>query len=110
MRPCAAGTGHHAGVGRSGIRRRKPKHRLPPPRSWEGYDAPPGMLWHEPGDAFDPSPLSPAGRALIGWRFVQSLSRGGRQRRPWLRIATKTVLVGMLLVLLAGYVVSALGG
>jgi hypothetical protein len=67
------------------------------------------MLWHPPGTDFEPSTSSPAGQALVGWRLLQSLARGGRRGRAWLAIATKVVLVGFLVLLVAGLVVSAVG-
>ena len=98
-------------MGRSGIRRRgrKGKGRRRPAPNWDGYDAPPGMMWSAPGDDFDPSSVSPAGSALIGWRLLRSLGWGGRNRRAWIRIATKVVLTGFLVLVLFGYVLSALG-
>jgi hypothetical protein len=67
------------------------------------------MMWPAPGEGFEPSTFSPAGRAVVGWRFLRSLAWGGRRRRPWLRLATRLVLIGFLALLALGYGLSAVG-
>lgn len=89
-------------MGSSGVRRRKRTRPLPPPRDWSGYDNPPGMMWHEGPTDFEPSPYSPAGRALIGWRMTRSLAWGGRHRRRWIRVAFRAWNIALLTLLAWG--------
>ncbi len=75
---------HTGDMGSSGIRRRKPAHRLPKVRDadlpTENDLIPPNIMWPAKGSGFEADPFSPAGSAQRGW-WLLNAARRGRTRR-----------------------------
>jgi len=87
-------------MGRAGIRRRKPRRRLPPPEVPSENDlVPPNIMWPGAGSGFEANPFSPAGRAQQEWQMLQRLDRLPR--------GVRLLLVAPFLALLAWALVAA---